>query len=121
MARRLRVFSDRISNGFGQSERLIDDVANKTTRLYRDGTFSIPEHYRAAAMLSATAVASCLVGFAAGRRRHRRRREQGSTALRPASQGQAPVARGPSLPEMDLSAVFRFLKLWMLYRVATRA
>ena len=119
MASRLGDVSKNLSSAFGSSpERLIADVAGRTENLYRDGKERLLEHYGVAAAVAATAVGSCLVGFAAGRRRSRRvadeRRPPSSLAQQAAS-----VVPG-SLSEMDIGPVFRFLKLWMLYRVATK-
>jgi hypothetical protein len=69
----------------------------------------VPEHPTAVAAVSAVACAG-VVGYALGRRRRAQTPDRGTVS--------AAVARAQ---ELDLAPFFKFLKIWMLYRVATKA
>ena len=115
MATSLKHATENLSKAYARGEQVFGEVAETTKGLYREGQRWLPEHYREVAIVSATALGACLVGFAAGRTRTR----SAAVALAETPKQSAAAERG-LLAEMDIAPFFRFLKLWMLYRVATR-
>jgi len=59
--------------------------------------------------VSSVAAGAGLVGYLVGRRRRARR-----------SRWTAEAVRSAQMPELDIAPFFKVLKLWMIYRVATK-
>jgi hypothetical protein len=108
MARRVTA-SDTLLRAYERSKDAFETVAHETQGLYRDARPWMQQNSQLLIAVSSAAAGAALLGYLAGRRRR---------APMP-----APV-RGPQLPaglsEFDIAPFFKFLKLWMLYRVATR-
>ena len=96
-----------LQNAYDKSKEFVDTVKHESRVLYEDARRWVPEHPTAVTVSASAAVSVGLLGYALGRRRARAAKGPISTA----------IARAP---ELDLSPIFRFLGLWMLYRVATR-
>jgi hypothetical protein len=100
-----------LSRVFERSKDMFGTVANQTEDLYHDLQVWVPKNYGKLAVVSSAAAGVCLLGYLAGRRsaskQHRRLQELEST-------------RAGHVPEIDLAPFLKFLKLWMLYRVATK-
>lgn len=103
--------SEKLSHFYDRSRDVFDAAAGEAQDLYQTARTWLPDHYGRVAVLSSAAVGGCLVGYLAGRRSRSR------PAHRP---GPAVAALPGHLPEMDIAPFFKFLKLWMLYRVATK-
>ena len=94
-------------NAFDKSKDFIGSVQKESRTAYEDVRRWVPEHPTAIAVSASAALCLGAFGYTLGRRR----------SARTATLSSAAVAR---TQELDLSPFFRFLKLWMLYRVATR-
>jgi hypothetical protein len=115
MAARLTHASDTLSQVYERSKDVLGSVADETNELYHDARTWVPEHYGQVAILSSAAVGVCLLGYLVGRRSRTTPATQSRT--RPL---QEMGAQAVNIPEFDITPFFKFLKLWMLYRVATR-
>jgi hypothetical protein len=111
MTAKPRPASDTLRQAYEGSKGALGTVADETKDLYRDARTWAPEHYGQVAILSSAAVGVCLLGYFAGRR------SRGT----PAAQSRIrPLQEAVNIPEFDVTPFFKFLKLWMLYRVATK-
>ncbi len=110
MARKSTNAVQMFQTAYDKSKDLIGTVKDESRAVYEEARRWVPEHRTAVAVSASAAVSVGLVGYALGRRRRSRAEAQSGSAA-------AAIARAP---ELDLSPFFRFLKLWMLYRVATR-
>jgi hypothetical protein len=98
-------------NAYGRSKDLIGTVADESRAAYKDVRKWVPQHPTAVAVSASAALSLGALGYALGRRR-------GRTAARRESLVSTAIARAPQLA---VAPFFRFLKLWMLYRIATKA
>jgi len=97
-----------LRNAFEKSKDFVDTVKDESRAMYEEARRWVPEHRTAVAVTGAAAVSVGMLGYALGRRR--------------AENAKGPIAKAFSrAPEADLSPIFKFLGLWMLYRVAARA
>jgi hypothetical protein len=114
MARQATTASEMLLKAYGRSRDVVAELADETKHFYHDARQRLPENYGTVAILSA-ALGGCVIGYLAGRRSR-------STPSTPApSRPSREVSPLPGhLSELDIAPFFRFLKLWMLYRVATR-
>jgi hypothetical protein len=94
------------SQVFERSKEVFDTVASETEDLYHTARAWVPDNYGKLAVFSSAAIGVCLLGYVSGKRAQRRQ------VLEPAKAG--PV------PEIDFAPFVRFLKLWMVYRIATK-
>ncbi len=116
MATQLKTASENLSTAYERSRDVFEDVTDQAQHLYEDARQWVPEHRGTVALLSSTAVGLCLLGYFAGRRSH-----SGHAALPASRQLRETASALPNqLGDIDITPVFKFLKLWMLYRVATR-
>ena len=95
---------------YDRSKDLVDTVKDESRTMYDEARRWAPQHPTALAVSASAAVSVGLVGYALGRRRRTRTEPERGTVS-------ATKAR---VPELDLSPFFRFISLWMLYRVAVR-
>ncbi|CAN5519401.1 hypothetical protein BH23ACI1_BH23ACI1_25780 [soil metagenome] len=102
--------TETLSQAYDRSRDVFGVVASETQDLYESARAWVPKHYGTVAVLSSAAAGVGLVGYLAGRR----------SRPAPARAPQRAQAALPALPELDIAPFFKFLKLWMLYRVATR-
>ena len=107
MARTSTDTAEFVQNAFDRSKDFIHTVKKESRTAYEDVRRWAPQHPTAIAVSASAALCLGAFGYALGRRRSARTETLSSAA----------VARAQ---ELDLSPFFRFLKLWMLYRVATR-
>jgi hypothetical protein len=110
MARTSTDPAELLQNAYDKSREFVGTVQEESRAIYDEARRWIPKHPTAVAVSASAALTIGVAGYALGRRR---------AARAAAGQGtlSAAVAR---VPELDLSPFFRFLKLWMLFRVATR-
>ena len=95
-------------NAYEKSKDFIGTVQHESRVAYEDVRRWVPEHRTAVAVSASAALCVGAFGYALGRR-------NGTRAHRgPVS---AALAR---TSDVDLAPFFKFLKLWMLYRVASR-
>lgn len=101
--------SEKLSYIYDKSRDAIDAAAGEAQVLYEKVRPWLPD--RTGAVVLSSAVGAGLLGYLAGRRSRARaaRRTQPTVAA-----ALAPVS------ELDIAPFFKFLKLWMLYRVATK-
>ena len=111
MARTSTETAKLLQNAFDRSKDFVDTVKHESRAAYEEARRWAPEHPTALAVSASAALSVGLVGYAIGRRRRRARAEAERGTV------SAAIARAP---ELDLSPFFRFVKLWMLYRVATK-
>jgi hypothetical protein len=95
-------------NTYTKSKDLIDTVADQSGELYGDLRRWVPEHRTAVAWSAAAAVGMAGLGYLIGR---------GRAAEAAEERRSLPAVR---MPELDIAPFFKFVSLWMLYRVATR-
>ena len=95
-----------LRNAYEKSKDFVDTVKDESVAAYEEARRWVPEHRTAVAVSGAAAISVGLMGYALGRKRAQPARGPFSNAISRA-------------PELDLSPIFRFLGLWMLYRVAT--
>jgi broad specificity phosphatase PhoE len=100
-----------VSHIFERSKDVFGTVARETEDFYHTAQAWVPEHYATVAVVSSAAVGGCLLGYLAGRRSR-------SGDVRRLQELEA--VRGGQVPEIDIAPFLKFLKLWMLYRVATK-
>jgi len=93
---------------YDRSKDFVDTVKDESRAMYDEARRWAPQHPTALAVSASAALSVGLVGYALGRRRRTRTEPE---------RGSGSVAR---VPELDLSPFFRFVSLWMLYRVAVR-
>jgi hypothetical protein len=91
----------------------MDNVAEQSGQLYGDLRRWIPKHPTAVTVFASTAVGLGVAGYLMGRSR-----------TRPVPQSRMSSALSSisdlRMPELGMAPFFKFLSLWMLYRVATR-
>jgi hypothetical protein len=110
MATEFAQTSEQFSRLYDQSRHLFNDVAGRTKHLYEDAREWVPEHQRTVWALTGACAGACLLGYLAGRSARQERTLAAQTVS----------ATGGQLPELDVRPIFRFISLWMLYRVATK-
>jgi hypothetical protein len=96
---------------YDKTKDFVDTVKDESRAVYDEARRWVPKHQTAVAVSASAFVSVGLFAYALGRRRRRAQAEAERSTV------SAAIAR---VPELDLSPFFRFVKLWMLYRVATR-
>lgn len=105
--------TDRFSRLYEHSRPVFDEVADRTKHMYEDAREWVPEHRGTVATVSAVAAGAGLLGYLLGRSG----RQPQSL---PEQMASAATGIRSQAPELDIRPIFRFVSLWMLYRVATR-
>jgi len=100
--------TEMFQNAYDKSREFIDTVKHESRAAYKEARQWVPEHRTAVAVSASVALCVGAFGYALGRQR--RARSQRSTLS-------AALER---TPEIDLAPFFRFIKLWMLYRIAAK-
>jgi hypothetical protein len=98
-----------VSEAMNMTRNTLDDVVAKGKKLYDDAREWAPENTALIAGVGGGLIVAGLLGFVAGRAGRRpvaRRLEE--------RLGQLPGR----VQDVDLGPVFKFIKLWMLYRIA---
>jgi hypothetical protein len=106
MARTSTEAAQMFQRAYDKSKDIADVVKRESRAVYGDVRQWLPEHPTAVAVSVSAVVCAGAVGYTLGRRRHRR------TGIVSAA-----IARAP---ELNVAPFFKFLKLWLLYRVATK-
>lgn len=101
--------SEQLSRIYTFSKDALETVATETKELQQAAREWVPKHRGVVIAVSSTALGAGLVGYLAGRRGGAQRARQAAEA-----------ARHLQVPELDIAPFLKILKLWMLYRVATR-
>src|ERR1035437_64251 len=91
------------------TEPIASSVYDKSKEMYGAAKEWVPENYGKTIALGSAAVAIGLLGYYAGR---------GRKPSLPKLSEQPITKNTDNRTDIDLSPVFKFLKLWMLYRVA---
>lgn len=99
-----------LQEAYDKTKDFVDTVKDESRAVYDEARHWVPKHPTAMAVSASAVVSVGLVAYALGRRRSTRTEAEKTTVS-------AAIAR---VPEVDLSPFFRFVTLWMLYRVATR-
>lgn len=109
MARTSRETAERLQGAYDKSKEFIGTVTEESRAAYEEARQWVPKHPTAVAISASVAFCAGAIGYALGRqRRAEATRRTLSAALERA-------------PEFDLAPFFRFIKLWMLYRIAAKA
>ena len=95
-------------NAYDKSKDFIGTVKDESRAAYDDVRRWVPDHPTAVAVSASAAVFVGMFAYALGRRNGAR-----------ASRGAVSEAIART-PDLDLTPFFKFLKLWMLYRVAAK-
>jgi hypothetical protein len=88
----------------------VDTVGKQSGQLYDDLRRWVPKHQTAVSVSAATAVGLGAIGYMIGRRRARVAVKQQARA----------IWQSARMPDLGMAPFFKFMSLWMLYRVATR-
>jgi hypothetical protein len=108
MSRSSRDTVARLQSAYDRSKEFVGTVKQESVAAYEEARQWVPKHPTAVAVSASVALGAAAFGYALGRqRRAAAERTRLSTALERA-------------PEMDLGPFFRFIKLWMLYRIAAK-
>jgi hypothetical protein len=102
--------ADLVQEAYDKTKDFVDTVKDESRAMYDEARRWAPKHPTAMAVSASAALSVGLVGYALGRRRWTRTEPERGTRS-------TAMAR---VPELDLSPLFRFVSLWMLYRVAVR-
>lgn len=109
--RQSRDTSEKLSRIYTFSKDAFETVATETKELQQAARDWLPGHRGVVVAVSSSALGAGLVGYLVGRR--------GGARTQRARQA-AEDARHLHQPEIDIAPFLKILKLWMLYRVATR-
>ncbi len=110
MAVRSMNVSRNLSKAYEKSKDVLGGLGSETKELYEGARKWVPQHYE----MLAAAAGFALVGYLAGRRR--RPEPRFGKQVR-----EAAAAVPGAVSELDIAPFLKFLKLWMLYKVATKA
>ncbi len=110
MARTSRETAQMFQNAYDKSKEFIGTVTEESRAAYDEARRWVPKHPTAFAVSASVVACAGVFGYVVGRRRARAvaYRNSFSAAMKRA-------------PELDFGPVFRFVKLWLLYRIAAKA
>jgi ElaB/YqjD/DUF883 family membrane-anchored ribosome-binding protein len=109
MARTSKQTAEKLQVAYDRSKDFIGTVTQESRAAYEEARQWVPKHPTAVAVSASVAFCAGAFGYVLGRqRRAQADRSSLSTALERA-------------PEIDLGPFFRFVKIWMLYRIAAKA
>src|SRR5262249_51810824 len=108
MRRSSRDTVERFQSAYDRSKEFVGTVAEESRAKYDEARQWVPKHPTAVAGSASVALCAGVFGYALGRQRRAADRRILSAAFERA-------------PEFDLKPFFRFIKLWMLYRIAAKA
>jgi hypothetical protein len=116
MTAKLTDASEKLAQAYERSRDVLGTVAGETKDLYHDARTWLPDNYGRVVVLTSAAAGVGLIGYLVGRRS----RSMRATAPRPGPLREMGAVHPEHVPEFDIAPFFKFLKLWMLYRVATK-
>ena len=101
--------AERLQSAYDKSREFVDTVTQESRAAYDEARRWVPKHQTAVAVGASVAVCVGAFGYMLGRqRRARSERSRLSAALQ-------------RTPEINLGPFFKFIKLWLLYRIAAKA
>ena len=109
MARTSKETVQMFQSAYDKSKDFIGTVKDESRAAYDEARRWAPEHPKALAVSASVAVCAAAFGYTLGRRWSRSAAERRISAVMDRA------------PELDLAPFFRFIKLWMLYRIAAKA
>lgn len=112
MAVRSMDVSRNLSKAYERSKDVLGGLSSETKEFYEGARKWVPQHYE----VLAVAAGFGLVGYLAGRRSRPERRLEIPKQVK-----EAAAAAPGAISELDIAPFLKFLKLWMLYKVATKA
>ena len=110
MGRSSKETAERLQDAYDKSREFIGTVTQESRAAYKEARQWVPKHPTAVAVSASVALCAGALGYTLGRQRRSRAAEKRTFA---AALGRA--------PEIDLGPFFRFIKLWLLYRIAAKA
>ena len=108
MARTSKDTVEMFQNAYDKSREFVGTVTQESRAAYNEARQWVPKHPTAVAVTASVAVGAGVFGYLLGRQRGLAHRSRLSAALDRA-------------PEFDLAPFFRFVKVWLLYRIAAKA
>jgi len=108
MARTSKETAEMFQNAYDRSREFMGTVKKESRAAYKEARQWVPEHPTAIAVSASVALCAGAFGYALGRQRARSERSRFAAAFE-------------RTPKVDLGPFFRFVKLWMLYRIAGKA
>jgi hypothetical protein len=105
---------------FEKSEAAVHDIFSKGRDLLAEASEWAPRNKPLVAGIAGAVVAVGAVGFLLGRAGRRKAEPSSRERMATVSALPSRLAERPAVqtPEINLEPVFKFLKLWMLYRIA---
>jgi hypothetical protein len=108
MARTSKETAEMFQNAYDRSRDFVGTLTQESRAKYDEAREWVPKHPTAVAVSASVAVCAGVFGYVLGRQRALAKRSRFSTALDRA-------------PEINLGPFFRFIKVWLLYRIAAKA
>ena len=108
MARTSNETAEMFQNAYDRSRAFVGTVTEESRAAYDEARRWVPKHPTAVAVSASVAVCAGVFGYVLGRQRARANSSRFAATLERA-------------PEIDLAPFFRFIKVWLLYRIAVRA
>lgn len=108
MSRTSRETAEMLQGAYDKSREFIGTVTQESRAAYEEARQWIPKHPTAVAISASVALCAVAFGYVLGRQRHAQADRRGLSATLERTS------------DMDLGPFFRFIKLWMLYRIAVK-
>jgi len=109
MSRTSRDTAERLQDAYDKSREFIGTVTQESRAAYNEARQWVPKHPTAVAISASVALSAAAFGYVLGRQRRARAADRSALS--------AALER---TPDIDLGPFFRFIKLWMLYRIAAK-
>jgi len=108
MARTSKETVEMFQKAYDKSKEFVGTVSQESRAAYDEARQWVPKHPTAVAVSASVAVCAGAFGYVLGRQHARANRSRFAATLERA-------------PEIDLGPFFRFIKVWLLYRIAAKA
>ena len=105
MARTSKDTAEMFQNAYDRSREFVGTVTQESRAAYDQARQWVPKHPTAVAVSASVAACAGVFGYVLGRQRALASRSRFSAAMDRA-------------PQIDLGPFFRFIKVWLLYRIA---
>src|SRR5215467_8496877 len=102
-----RETAEMLQSAYDKSREFLGTVTQESRVAYDEARRWVPKHRTAVTVSASVALCAGVLGYALGRKRRARAAGLSATLKR--------------APEIDLGPFFRFIKLWLLYRIAAKA